>query len=281
MNYRILSSTFESPAVKELLQTLVQFFEREGIEFFIIGAVARDIMLGLHHEKSPRATNDLDIAVAIKSWEVFEQIEHELIASGKFTKDLNRKQRFFYKKYYILDIVPFGELSENKNEILWPPDFNIAMSVLGFDEVNKHKLAVTIDNEFRVFVADLAGIFLLKIVAWHDRHSTDNRDAADIGFILANYFWIWQERIYTNHYTLFEDAEAVNETVAAFVLGTDMANILATGKQTKSQIISILSEEITKAEESKLINQIIETNRNLIFDLVAQCLQQIVLGLDN
>ncbi len=67
------------------------------------------------------------------------------------------------------------------------------MSVLGFDAVEEASLKISVDKEVGVKIASLCGIFISKVFAWKDRHDKDNKDADDIGFILANYLEIRQE----------------------------------------------------------------------------------------
>jgi hypothetical protein len=51
--------------------------------------------------------------------------------------------------------------------------------------------------------------------------------------------------------------------------------VLKTG-EAKLKIIEILEQEISKAEESRLINQILETHRNFSFTETVTCLQAIL-----
>lgn len=54
-----------------------------GREFYVIGATARDIIIGqLADITSGRKTRDLDIAIAIPEWSVFDEIKEVLIADG-------------------------------------------------------------------------------------------------------------------------------------------------------------------------------------------------------
>lgn len=271
MNYNISSSTFEHPLLKPLLEQLSEYLASIQTEFFVIGATARDILMDIHGEKSGRATNDLDIAVAISDWSKYEQIESGLTGMDGFRKDKTQKQRFIYQDLYILDIVPYGEIMKMDDKIFWPPDESIAMSVLGFSEVGESTKKVIIDDSLTIEVASLAGVFLLKMVAWHDRHNRDNRDADDMGFILRNYFAINESRVIEKHNDLY-DVENFNTIVAgATLLGRDLADILSASVKTKNKIHEIIQNEINKQEESILLNQILETNRSFKYEEILQC----------
>lgn len=64
------------------------------------------------------------------------------------------------------------------------------MSVLGYDAIEKDLVEVSFEDNLKVKVASLTGIFILKIRAWKDRHLQGNKDAEDIGFILQYYLTI-------------------------------------------------------------------------------------------
>lgn len=154
MSCNISSEGFINPQLKELLQKLTEYFESIDSEFYVIGATARDLVLsGIHNQPSGRRTADLDIAIAIKDWDKFDQISKELCKIEGFHKSNKQKQLFWYNRDYKLDIVPFGEVAKADNNIYWPPEEEFAMSVAGFTEVANNTLDVTIDNEFSIKVA--------------------------------------------------------------------------------------------------------------------------------
>ena len=50
----------------------------------------------------------------------------------------------------------------------------------------EHAIPVKINEEFTVYIASLAGQFLIKLDSWMDRHDRDHKDAEDMYYILAN-----------------------------------------------------------------------------------------------
>ena len=276
MNYKISSRSFDQPLLKPMLEELSRFLSHIEIKFYIIGAVARDIILQAHREKPSRATQDLDIAIAISNWKEYKTVENGILKIKGFTKDIKEIQRFIYKENYLLDIVPFGSIMKEDDRIFWPPDESFAMSVLGFSEVEKATQQVIIDEHLTIDVASLAGIFILKIVAWLSRHLEGNKDADDMGFIIINYLSVYEDRALNVHNDLYDDEDYNIITSGAKLLGRDMAEILDKNKNTKNKIREILQDEISNEEESRLINQIIETNRNLKYEEVFKCLGNII-----
>ena len=201
MSYPISSNKFDNPLLKELLQKLTVYFDSIDTKFYIIGATARDIIFSAIHNQEPgRKTFDLDIAIAIPNWDDFEKISADLSNLDDFKKSTDQKQRFHYKGIYELDIVPFGEIAKEDQNIYWPPEEDHAMSVKGFSEVAKNTIALNVDEEFTVNVASLPGIFILKLIAWKDRHNKTGKDADDISFIIDSYLEINEDNLEEKNY---------------------------------------------------------------------------------
>ena len=147
MSYHILSKELSNPELKSILQALNTFFQSKEIDFYIVGATARDILLtNLYGLIPERKTMDIDIAIAISNWEEFEIIERELPQRGYFEKDSHQKQRFIYKGFYAIDVIPFGKIAQKDGNIYWPPDGTFAMSVWGFPEIAAATISVSIDK---------------------------------------------------------------------------------------------------------------------------------------
>lgn len=238
-------------------------------EFYVIGATARDIILsGIHKQISTRKTNDLDIAIAIPDWSKFHEISMNLCKLEGFTKSKDQTQRFFYKSHFQLDIVPFGEIARADHHIYWPPEESQAMSVAGFTNVVKYTLEISVDGNLIIHVANLPGIFILKLNSWRGRKIETNRDADDMAFIISNYFEINEQRAVDEHYDLYEADNFSTFIAGASLLGRDMKAILKPNPEIIEEFVGILNTEVTKKEESLLINQIIETHATLKYEVV-------------
>ena len=269
MDYKLDIEKLGHPLLKELLGELIPVFAKLKINFYIVGATARDIILEIHNISPDRRTKDIDFAIAIDNWEEFDNLEKEMLSHANFTKDPKQKQRFFYLNDFEIDIVPFGQIADEKDKIFWPPKKNFAMTILGFKEIESETIIVNIGG-FEIKVASLDGIFLLKLFAWKDRNIRGNKDADDLGFILQNYLNINEERAATKHYNEVYEIETFTSIKAgAVLLGIDISKILENSEHTKEKLKSIVQTELDLNEKSILFNQIIETNRisyNEIYD---------------
>lgn len=277
MSYNISSEKIEHPLLKPLLEELIPFFEKRGVKFFVIGATARDIILEINGEQSGRRTQDIDIAITINKWEEFEKISEELTELENFSKDKEQKQRFLYLDKFQLDIVPYGGIMDENDKIYWPPDQDFAMNVLGFEEVQKETISITLDEKIEFEVVSLIGIVLLKIIAWKDRNHKGNKDADDLLFILKNYLNINLDRAVEQHYEEVYQIENYTELKAsASLIGIDLIELTSDNSKLNDFLIQILNIEIEKKETSILLNQMIETHMGSNFDELYECVQIIV-----
>lgn len=269
MDLKITSEKIANPLLVELLKKLTDSFNRMNREFYVIGATARDIIIRqLIGTTSGRKTRDLDIAIAIPDWSVFDEIKEILVADG-FKKSLHMHQRFYYGDYE-LDVVPYGVAKDDDN-IYWPPEEEIAMSVKGFDEALSKSITIRIDDEFDIKIASLHGLFLLKFNAWLDRNIKTGKDAEDMSFILSNYFMANLDR---NVHPEVYDWERFDEyIVGGYWLAHDL--LLLLNKEQIAFYKDCIEKELGKDDESRLINQIIEHTHGVTYETVREAWQTI------
>ena len=271
MDLTISSEKIGNPLLVELLRKLTDSFNKMGREFYVIGATARDIIMQqLLDTESRRRTKDLDIAIAIPDWDTFEQVKQKLIADG-FEKSTDMQQRFFYGEYE-LDIVPYGVVAKEDDNIYWPPEEVVAMSVKGFDEVLSEAITVSIDDEFKVKIASLHGLFLLKFNAWLDRNAKTSKDAEDMSFILSNYFMANFDR--EMHQEVYDWENFDEYIVGGYWLAHDLVALLDVNQLNYYK--EVVKEELVKEEKSRLFNQMIESSYGLKYETVRDTWQAIV-----
>lgn len=274
MSYNISSENLNNPLLKDLLKELNDFFDSLGINFYVIGATARDIILSNLHDLVPeRKTADLDVAIAISDWNQFESIEKNLPRKEGFEKSKEQKQRFIYNGVYVIDIVPFGDVAKEDGNIYWPPDETIAMSVWGFPEMADSTINVEIDGEFSIKIASLPGLFIMKLVAWKDRHLSGSKDAYDMALLLTNYLDINTERVVEEHYDLYDTDEFDQVVAGAQLMAREVKLLIRDNENTLEYLREILTKEIELAEESQLINQLVESDASLKYEQVFACLK--------
>lgn len=209
--------------------------------WLIVGATARDLVL--HHSyglPERRRTEDLDIAIAVETWKIFENVEKRLIAAGA-EPDRTTRHRFQLLGW-ALDVLPFSGVAQD-GVILWPPDHDHAMSVTGFDEASRNAFEVLLPGDLNACVASPAGLLILKLIAWRDRHSKrPHHDALDLRALLRSYGEDWnQDRLYAEADDLLQRFGYDNTLAGAALIGRDAATIAS--PDTLEQIHGIVRDE--------------------------------------
>lgn len=213
----------------------------------IVGATARDLLLTHVFGIPPRrATHDVDFAVAVENWDQFEQLKSRLAARRGFIVDERMKQRLYYRggddDRYPLDLVPFGGIADDANEIAWPPDMQVTMNIAGYREVLQAAEQVQLMPGFIANVASLAGLAILKLIAWSDRGSSNPKDAHDLYQIMTRYADAGNsDRLYDAEFTMLEQAGYDPEIAGASLLGKDAAHLAS--EPTYRQLTAILEQD--------------------------------------
>ena len=75
MVYKIDKVKFANDPLYETLASLQKTLEQLNLQLYVVGACARDIaMKVLKVPASARRTADVDVAIALDNWEMFDQI---------------------------------------------------------------------------------------------------------------------------------------------------------------------------------------------------------------
>ena len=220
-----LSGIDELHPLSAVIRVLTDVMDNEVERWLIVGATARYLILSyVYNLPKGRGTVDLDIAIAVGTWQAFEAVEQRLVAEGA-QHDPQPRHRFRLLGWTV-DVLPFGGVEED-GVIVWPPDNDNAMSVVGFEEASLHAFEVVLPAGERVFVASPPGLLILKLIAWHERHFVrPGDDAIDIRALLVSYAEEWnQERLYEEADDLLQHFGYDNALAGAALLGRDAAAI--------------------------------------------------------
>lgn len=172
--------------VAAAVATALGFIEVPGI---VIGAFARD--LHLHYGAGvpiQRATQDIDFAFAVRSWDQFHALRQRLLESGSFGSIEGKQHRLRHRNTLTVDLVPFGDIETDDRRIAWPPSGDVVMDVFGFQESIASAETALLPSNVEISMVALPALALLKLVAWEDRHRrTPGKDAADLSLIMRSY----------------------------------------------------------------------------------------------
>ena len=277
-----LSRKIDNPT-REIFECIAHAADSLNIPFFVVGAAARDIILQYGYGiLTTRATADIDFGVQVSDWEHYKQLRDGLISTGKFTSDKKKAQRILFEKNFPVDIIPFGAIANLDNSVSWPPDHEVEMSTLGFEESYRHSLTVRLRSDpiLDVQFSSLPGLALMKIISWHDRYPERKRDAKDLIFLMRNYLDTGnEERLYNEEADLLEEENFDYLRASARLLGRDIAAIL--NPKTAKIIFEILDRETGKQDRYRLIEDMrdISGGFNNNFEENLQLLEELKSGI--
>ena len=258
MKDSLSKNELENELLYETLKSLHKCVAGMGLNLYVVGATARDISMKLFDEiPSKRKTNDLDVAIALSDWSQFDNL-CEVLQANYFQKG-KAKQKFYYigerhQNGYEVDIVPFGDIADD--EIIgWPPDGTPEMSVKCFTDVMENAIPISINKEFTVYIAPLAGQFFIKLDSWLDRHEREHKDAEDMYYILDKFYItsIMEGQTPPDDVDLNIEEELIR---SAQWIGSNMRHILSADHL--QYYSTIIAEELEKGTGSELIKDFIK-----------------------
>lgn len=233
--------------VVEVLRAIDVVTKEIGMAYVLVGATARDvIMYHVFGHKPSRASRDVDFALLVDGWDLFEELKNRLVSSGQFSSEKNSAQRMFYRQMatgyqFMVDLIPFGGVENEAHQLVWPPDMSIVMTVAGFADVLGVSSKVQVESDLIINVASLAGLSLLKLMAWVDRRDSSEKDASDLVDLLRSYEHMGnQDRIYTEALTILEKVDHDPQLSGAWLLGQDAA--LVATEDTRERVLAVLSD---------------------------------------
>lgn len=233
-------------AVCDVLRIVADATAELGIDYFVAGATARDILL--HHVygiDTGRATRDVDFAIAVENWAQFERLKERLEAEAEIRTDSKLICRLHYAAptwNVPIDLVPFGSIEHPPGQIAWPPDRDVLMNVAGYREVLDSAEHIQVAQKLSVRVASLAGLAILKLFAWLDRGGLEPKDAHDLLVLLQRYADAGNfDRLYEDAIDVLESVNYDLELAGARLLGADARHLAAA--LTRQGILRILDSQ--------------------------------------
>lgn len=229
-----------------------------NVSMNIVGATARDIIVEyVYGIRIERATADVDVAIAVSSWEKFDELIKEALRNPHFERAPETPNRLRFGNGTApkipLDIIPYGD-GIGTLTFTWPNDPDIEMNIAGYYEATANAVQVALANKLVVNVLSIPGQVLLKLSAWSDRRKTTTKDALDLALLLSCYIDAGNsERIFADAYDQLEVVEHDLDRAAPYLLGTDLAGILS--KDSSKFVNQLISDQILWQELAKDVSR--------------------------
>ena len=221
------------PAFRDLAQVMHGVCEALECDWFLTGALAREILLVHIHGCLPgRETLDADFAVSLPDWDAFESLKAAVQATSHFKLDPSIQHRMVFKKGTAspplkVDLVPFGGLADASGRLVWPPDGSIVMNVQGYRVAHRSCIRADLGNGLALPLASSPGLVVMKLLVWADQGlARGGRDAQDFMTLLADHHRVLgDDALFDQHLEDLEQFRFDGQMAAAFLLGKEVGGL--------------------------------------------------------
>ncbi len=240
---------------KNMLVVLEVALKEFGIDFYVIGAVANDIIFSVGGIPI-RGTKDVDFAVYINDHDQYQLIRNYLIKNYQFSESNENAFSLISRDGHILDILPFGNI-EVEDGVAIEGQGLMNIKVNGLKEIYESGLEEVETEQGNSFkTASLASIILLKLIAFDDRPENRGNDPGDVAYMINNYFNLNDSKIFEYHNDLFGGDESL-EIISSTVIGREIKLTLVKNAALFKRTISIIDNHIRQEENSQFVKSMI------------------------
>jgi predicted nucleotidyltransferase len=268
-NYKDLRQSSE---MADMIEALERGFNKFSIDFYLVGAVARDVWMRAINDIAPkRTTGDIDFAVMINNAGTYEELKAYLIEEEGFRPYHGNSFVLLWKNGQEVDLLPFGSIEQDGRVSIEGTGLT-TLHVAGFKEVYEAGLPeIELEDNQKFKFCTIPGIVLLKLIAWNDRPEVRTSDIHDLSDILLHYFEMFADDIYENHNDLFDenDDEDFQIKIAAQVLGRKVGKIAVRNKALTDRVMRIVGDNTENASSSKIAAIMANFSNNTVEDNIA------------
>lgn len=227
--------------LKEVLQEVSAACQVLKIDFFIVGAIARNIWYVAHGE-APKDTKDIDFGVYIPDTSKYIALKSKLQQDYSYRNCPNNAFCMFTPNSQQIDLLPFGAI-EKENQVIIAGKGLITINLEGFQEVFNFGLqTIQLGNE-QYTISNIPSIVLLKLIAFDDRPEYRIKDVKDINTICRYYPNLEDTFIWEKHSDLYNEVLS-HQDVAMRVLGREMRKVAKTNLALHTRVVQILTKAI-------------------------------------
>ena len=172
----------QQPQLSEMLSALERGLNKFDIDFYLVGAVARDLWMSAINDIPPsRITGDIDFAIFINDKGTYDNLKKYLIEVEGFSPYKSNAFVLVWKGFIQVDLLPFGEIKDKNDAVSIEDSGLTSLNMPGFKEIYDDGLPMVELEEIHKFkFCTLPGIVILKLMAWQDRPEIRRDDIKDI-----------------------------------------------------------------------------------------------------
>ena len=256
----------QQPEISEMLTALERGLAKFKVDFYLVGAVARDVWMNAINKIEPRrTTGDIDFAVFINNIETYDELREHLINEEGFFPYKGNNFVLIWKSRTQVDLLPFGAIEDENGRVTTNGIGLTNISLQGFIEIYEEGLPeLNLEGEHQFKFCTLPGIVLLKMIDFDDRPEHRRDDVKDISDILNHFFDMYDEEIWANHSDLFGEEEIDLKHLAARVMGREIKKIAKRNPKLYERVDSILKRNTDDIPNSRMAIIMVEYFKNTI-----------------
>ncbi len=244
----------KNEGLKETFELLELAFKRYGIDYYLIGARARDLWTDHLDLRGKRTTEDVDFCIYISEHDQFKMLVKDLVDIYGFNRDEKESYRFYFNG--TIDLIPFGGIEKDGEVLLDNPP--IELSVYGTMEAVAN--AEIVEGAFKVVT--LPGLCVLKLIAFYEKPDRRAKDLEDFYFLLDNYGEIAGNQLFegVEYEDLITDDFELS-LASARLLGRQIKNITEGSPELLTKLNQILVSRLQGFSEQE-INSMYQAREN-------------------
>ena len=243
----------------QVLPALTRGLRHLGLDFFLVGAVARDLWLDTALDAAPRRrTMDVDLAVLVSHEAQYEQLRTWLETHEQFHAPASSAFCLIHEPTGVqVDLMPFGGIADAEGRVRIAGKGLTSISVVGLAEVLTRAEPVRITEHITWQAVTLPGLVGLKLLAWDDRPEQRGKDGTDLRLILQHYHALITDDIFHRHYELLETLAVdaghdLMRLTGIQVLGQELGTLARTSPPLHERLRRILRRQIQLGTASRL-----------------------------
>ena len=263
------------PYFGEMFRLIDEVLRQHETPYYLIGANAISLQLLRQGEAPLRATKDIDFAVMVSSFAQYDAIKSDLVTRG--FQVLRLPFTLYHTEHQVvIDLLPFGGIEENDTVNF--TERQVDLVVLGFKETLSETDTIRFDQSYAVQVPPLAGMVVLKLIAWSDRPEMRDTDLDDIYRIVSVFHDLSFDEIVERHSDLLLREPYDERLIAARVIGYKIAPITSSSVKLRERIIQVLDDNIQASHRSGIAEQW-AAKHDLTIDYARQLLSELRIGI--
>lgn len=267
---------YDALAIDGLKEVFIQISEtckELEIEFFIVGAIARNIWY-VSNDKNSRGTKDIDFGVYISDVKKYNELRAALKEKYNYTVSKENAFCLITHDEKQIDLLPFGEIEKDGQVIIEGKGLT-TVNLDGFKEAFEFGAEeIKIGNE-TYKSCSIPGVMILKLIAYDDRPDKRIKDIVDINSICQNYPSLESDFIWGNHFDLY-GGDLEHQEVGIIVLGREMKKLVTDNRELENRLIKIMDKAIT--EESPMLTLMIQNVETETIEKKRSIIKKLKLG---